>query len=442
MMIGIRREDKNLFERRVPLTPGDVKHLVDNHGLRIQIQSSTRPPVRIFSDEEYIQAGAEIMEDLSGCDLILGVKEVPPELFIPGKAYIMFSHTVKCQPYNMTMLQYVLDRKCTLFDYELITDDHSRRLVFFGRYAGLAGMIDSLCAYGKRLEAEGRKNLFSGVKMAHEYDSLLEAKADLMEVGGKINAVGFSDELTPLVCGFTGYGNVSLGAQEILDLFPLRTISPAELLTLSSSDSLSRHHIYKVVFTEADMVTRRSDEPFDLQHYYHHPDEYDSHFADYLPSLSLLINGIYWTEKYPRLITDAQMAELYSGGQASLRVIGDISADIEGSIECLKKVTVSDNPCYVYEPASSRVIDGYTGNGPVMMAVDNLPCEVPREASEFFSQALKGYIAELADRRLTNSADVELLPKALRKAMITFQGQLTPEFEYIADSLPRRTTSE
>ncbi len=435
MIIGIRREDKNRWERRAPLTPEDVGDLIARHGLGLHVQPS---PIRIFPDERYAAAGATLREDLSECDLILGVKEVPTALLLPHTGYCFVSHTIKCQLYNMPMLRRLLDLGDTLFDYELITDDRGRRLVFFGNFAGLAGMIVTLHALGERLQIEGIPNPFAGVRMAHQYPDLPAAKRDIAEIGATIRRAGLDPRLCPLVFGVTGYGHVSTGAQEILDLLPVQTITPEELPGLRRRTDLSRHQVYKVVFKEEHLVRPRDPRVgFELQDYYDHPEKYASIFESYTPHLNVLINAIYWAEKYPRLITKTHAAELFAGdAQPNLRVIGDISCDIEGSIEPTLKATDPAIPCFVYDPRTGEARDGYAGHGPVIMAVDNLPCELPVESSVFFSHALRGFVAEFAgvDRRAPLAAAG--LSEALKRAMIAERGVLLPRFGYIEPHLP------
>ncbi len=434
MIIGIRREDKNPWERRAPLTPEDAGRLIEENDIEIHVQPSAESPKRVFPDHAYENAGAQIRDDLSACDLILGVKEIPVDQLLDERMYMFFSHTIKAQPYNMPMLKAILEKRCTLFDYELIADSENRRLVFFGKYAGLAGMIDTLAALGRRLEAEGIETPFREVKMAHAYDSLAEAKAALLEIGGKINAKGLDERITPLVIGLAGYGNVSIGAQEILDLLPIHEISPEELAILRSQNGLSNRHVYKVVFKEEHLVRPKEEMlEFDLQEYYRSPEKYQSIFDFHTPHLNVLVNCIYWNDRYPRLITKAFLRELFAEGRPHLRVIGDISCDIEGSIECTVKATTSDAPCYVFHPATATITEGYAGPGPVVMAVDNLPCEIPLEASQYFSASLRGFIAQFGKLDLTAGDFEERLPEPLKKAMIVRRGALVAPFEFLKE---------
>ncbi len=446
MIFGIRREDKNRWERRAPLTPEDVRELVASHGAQFVVQPSRAPvpqppehsPARIYHDDAYAGAGARIAEDLSGCDLVLGVKEMPHGLFRRGGAYLFFSHTVKCQPYNMPMLKHILETGCTLFDYELIADEQHRRKVFFGRHAGLAGMIDSLAALGRRLALEGIPTPFAELGMAHEYASLADAQAAILEVGGKINARGLDGRIAPLVVGFAGYGNVSKGAQEILDLLPTHELQPEALPGLRAHCDADGRHVYKVEFHESDMfVPRDPNASFELQHYFQHPDLYRSIFDRYLPHLNVLVNGIYWNEKVSRLVTKSFLRSLYAAGQPHLRVIGDISCDIGGGIEATVRATDPDEPCFVYDVETGEAHAGYAGRGPVIMAVDNLPCELPLESSEHFSNSLRDFMIELTRTDLGRREALEALSYPLRSSLIAFRGELEPQFRYLADCVRR-----
>ncbi|MBC8278258.1 MAG: hypothetical protein H8E46_08510 [FCB group bacterium] len=433
MKIGIRREDKSKWERRVPLTPEAVKEIVAQ-GIEVYIQPS---PIRIYSDQEYIDAGAEVTEDLSSCPVILAVKEIPIDFFEKGKTYMFFSHTIKGQDYNMPLLKRMMELEDTLIDYETVTDAEGRRLIFFGRQAGQAGMIDSLWTLGKRLEWEGVPNPFSGIKMAHEYSSLDAAKEHIGAIGRALEKTGLPPVAVPLVVGITGYGNVSQGAQEILDLLPVVEISPSEILKVQAKSKTAGDHIYKIVFKEEDIVQPLdAGQAFDLQDYYSFPRKYRSSFENYLPYLSMLVNCIYWEDKYPRLVTKEYLKEAFSAFKAPhLRVIGDISIDIEGSIECSVKATDSGNPVYVFDPIEQVTADGWKGFGPVIMAVDNLPCELPREASQFFSQALTTMIPQLAGADNSRPLDQSGLPEELQRAVILKNGKLTDKYTYFEQFL-------
>lgn len=429
MRIGIRREDKNEWEARTPLIPSDVKKLVSN-GIGVYLQPS---PIRIFSDQEYLDVGATISEDLSSCSVILAVKEIPIKFIEKGKTYVFFSHTIKGQDYNMPLLQKMMDEKTQLIDYERIVDEKGQRLIFFGRHAGLAGMIDSLWALGKRIDSEGIQNPFSKIKKTVEYRGLDSAKRQIGKIADEITKNGIPKEMRPLVCGFSGYGNVSQGAQEIFDILPHKEISPQELLSDQNLFDGSKHILYKVVFKESDLVEpKNSEDKFELQDYYDNPDKYRSKFEQYLPQLTILMNCIYWDTPYPRLITLDYLKKVWTeSDNQKLKVIGDISCDIDGAIQCTIKSTDPGNPVYVYNPLDSSVNDGVEGEGPVIMAVDNLPCELAEEASKSFSKVLVDFIPELIKADYSDSFENLKLPKALRRGMILYQGKLTSDYKYL-----------
>jgi len=424
-MIGIRHEDKSTWEARVPLVPAEVKRLIDTHGLRFKVQQS---PTRAFPEADYTAAGATVAADLHDCPIIIGVKEIPVEFFEPSKTYVFFSHTIKAQPANMPALRRMAELGCTLIDYERITDEQGRRLVFFGRYAGLAGMIDTLWTLGRRLEHEGIASPFAHLRPAHGYDDLAHFKREFAAVAEEIRTRGLPEELCPFVCGFAGYGQVSQGAQHIYDLLPTKEVAPEELAALPAD----AHTCYKVVFREEHLVERQdASQPFELQEYYKHPERYEADFFRHVPNLSLLVNCIYWEPKYPRMITREQFQELYAGGRPRLRVIGDITCDIDGSIACTTRATTPDSPIYVYDPATGETRDGVEGNGPVVQAVDFLPCELPVDASNYFSGAFAPFVPGLAQADFSRPFDQSGLPPELARATILYKGRLTQSYQYL-----------
>ena len=425
--IGIRREDKNRWERRVPLIPEHIKEFKEKYGIETTIQPSQ---LRVYSDDEYTNAGVAVKEDLSNCPVILAVKEIPIDFFESGKTYAFFSHTIKGQKYNMPMLKRMMELGCNLIDYEKIVNEKGYRLVFFGRFAGLAGMVDTLWAFGQRLKSKDIDSPFNEIKQTIHYKNHLdEIKEHLKNIGKNIEQQGIPESLTPLIVGFAGYGNVSKGAQEVLDILPVEEISPKEIKTVY--DNPSNKCIYKVVFKEEDMVEPiSSNDSFELQDYYNHPEKYQSVFEKYIPDLTILMNCIYWDIKYPRLVTKDFLKEKHTE-DLKLKIIGDISVDINGAIEFTEKATSPDNPTFVYDPLTDAIKDGYIGEGIVVMAVDNLPCELPRESSHAFSTALNSFIPEIAKADFTQDFENCNLPPEIKKAIILYHGKLTPDYQYI-----------
>ncbi|OPZ82538.1 MAG: hypothetical protein BWY77_00125 [bacterium ADurb.Bin431] len=430
-IIGIRREDKNIWERRAAIIPEQVIKFREELPLEFYCQPY---PTRAFSDQEYERAGARIEEDLTPCSVIFGIKEIPIPLLHPGKTYLYFSHTIKGQKYNMPMLRHLLESRSTLIDYELIKDARGRRLVFFGRFAGMAGMVDTLHALGLRLRSQGFETPFTGIRMAYEYRDIAEAKAAVETAGRRIAEQGIPEPLRPLVIGFSGYGHVSKGAQEVFDLLPHQEVEPQELAGLTPRRDTILH---KVVFAERDMVKPVDPaQAFDLNDYFEHPEGYHSQFEAHLPHLSVLVNGIYWDKRYPRLLTKRYLKERWSEGRPiKMQVIGDISCDINGSIECTEKATESDNPIFVYHPGTDTIRDGHEGEGVVIMAVDNLPAEIPRDASQAFSQSLHPFVPAICLADYSQPFGQLNLPTEIKNAVICHQGQLTPSYSYLEEHL-------
>jgi len=428
LKIGIRKETQYPSEKRASITPMHAKKLVEN-GNEVFVEEAEQ---RVFKSEEYIKAGATIVNNLSHCDFIFGVKEVPIVDLIPNKPHLFFSHTIKGQDYNMPLLKSILNKNITLMDYELVKNEKDLRVIFFGQFAGYAGIIDSLWLLGKRLESEGFQTPFSSVKQATEYDLLSEAEQEIKNVGREIEKQGLPKEITPLITGFAGYGNVSKGAQSLYDILPHQEIKAEKLEEFIKTGEFSNKVVYKVVFKEEDMYEHPTKKEFDFDYFVNHPSEYLSKMNKYIPNLSLLINGIYWEERFPKHITIKNMKEWYlQGSKQKLKVIGDITCDINGSVEMTVKSTKSSNPAFVYEPLTDKVIDGVKGNGPVILAVDKLPAELPRQASESFGDALYPFVQDLVKIDYSKEFEELDLPKEFAKAVITHKGKLTPNFEYL-----------
>lgn len=426
--VGIRHETKSPWERRVAVTPSLAARLVQA-GHRVLVERSTR---RVFADAEFSAQGCELVDDLpSECQVVFGVKEVPSERLIPGAAHLFFAHVIKAQPYNMAMLAQLCQLGATLLDYERICAADGRRLVFFGRFAGLAGMIDTLWTFGQRLVHEGAADSpFAAIQPSHAYASLEEARAAVRALGEAIAREGVPEELHPLVVGVTGTGNVAQGVQEILQLLPTVEVQPDELPGLGAERD--RHVVYRVTFREEHLARRRDGAAFELQDYYQHPERYEAAFPTYHPYLSLLLNCIYWTEAYPRLVTKAQLPAL-----TRCKVIGDISCDVGGSIEATVLATEPGDPVYTYDPAADAPRMGVAGPAPVICAVDILPAELPRDASESFAAALEPFAVEIAGADYTGALDQSGLPEPIQRSCIVWRGELTPDYAYLRQHLPR-----
>lgn len=430
--IGIRYEDKYALEKRVSLVPKHVNQLIKN-GIEVQVVPSEK---RIFTDTEYREAGALIKKEPLTADIILGVKEMPVDYFKPYNTYLFFSHTVKGQPYNMPLLRNMMEHKINLIDYERIVDKKERRLIFFGRFAGLAGMINALWSLGQRLKVKGMETPFMYLQQSHHYDSLEDAKAAVSKVGQEIARKGLPEELKPVVVGITGYGHVSGGAQEILNLLPVMEVSPADLLRLKAQKGLPSNVLYKVVFKEEHLAHPLSEgKAFDLGEYYDHPERFRGVFEQYLPNISVLMNCMYWDARYPRIVTKDYLEKAHRQKNIKLEVIGDVTCDPDGSVEITHKGTPIDDPVFVYDPMTRKPVSGFEGAGILVMAVDILPSELPRESSIAFSTALFPFLSQLVNADF-NVAFRDLdIPAPLKKAMILHHGMLTPDYEYLKSYL-------
>lgn len=434
MKIGVRREEKP-FERRVPIVPADIPRLL-SEGIEVFVQPSKQ---RVFTEEEYISAGAHIREDLKDCVLVFGIKEFPIDFLWDKGRYAFFSHTIKGQPHNMPLLRELLRRRCSLIDYEKVTDERGRRLILFSREAGVAGMVETLWVLGRRLLFEGIRTPLVDVKRPLEYNDIAHLKEAMAEVAARIKRDGLPYEILPLVIGIGGYGNVSKGAQEVLDILPVKEVEPDELSRLSEGKT-SQNVIHKVVFMEKHTVRpKEKGVNFDLQDFFSHPERYEPVFEKYLNYLTVYVNAVYWEPKYPRLITKEAVKRLFKEyKKPKLRVVGDISCDIEGAVEITLSATSPGLPVYTYDPDGEGIVDGYEGYGIVVMAVDILPSELPVDSSRHFSKMLLPFIRPAVSANWNASFESLKLPPEIKRAVIVHGGELTPDYRYLEPFLRNR----
>ncbi|MHA2431637.1 MAG: hypothetical protein ACXADO_00225 [Candidatus Thorarchaeota archaeon] len=430
--IGLRREEK-AFETRVPVVPDHITKLSEVHQIRFIVEPSDQ---RAFGPEEFTKVGAEI-KSLKGNNIpvILGIKEMPLDFFEEDTVYVFFSHTIKGQNYNMPMLKRILEVGATLIDYERVIDEKGRRLIFFGNWAGMAGVSDTFRVLGERLEFKGiRPNPFGGMKHTLQCRNLAELKEEFHALGRRITEQGLPNHMIPFVVGFAGYGNVSRGAQEMFDLLPHEQIEPEEIFDISDPKN---DLIYKCVFKEEHMVQPKdSAEDFVLQDYYKNgASKYRGVFEKYVPHLVMILNCIYWSDKYPRLVTKNFIKKHWQADNRKLEVVGDISCDVEGAIQFTVQTTNPGNPAFTYIVDQDCAELGVKGDGPVVMAVDNLPCELPRESSTFFSETLLDYIPALAKADFAVPFQQLNLPKEFKDAVIVYKGELTKDYEYLEEYL-------
>jgi len=427
-IVGIRCEDKSEWERRTPLVPEDVARLT-KRGITIHVQSS---PKRCFPDADFADAGARIVPELDEASVILGVKEVPVAKILPGRTYLFFSHTMKGQPHNMPMLRRLLESGCTLLDYELVTDDAGVRTIAFGRFAGLAGAIDTLWALGRRFAAEGIATPLGSMQQAISYRDLEDAREAVRHAGRRIEREGLPEHVAPLVVAVTGEGGkVWGGALEILELLPHRRVSPANLEEWVRSSARPPHEVAIVSYGPGDLVEPVDPErAYAWEDYLHHPERYRARFGRDLPHLTAIVHGIFWKEGYPRFVLREDVAPLWDNdAEPRLRLVTDITCDLDGSNELLLRLTDPGHPTYVVDPDTWALTPGFHGRGPVVLAVDILPSELPRDASRHFSHALVDLVPHLATDNPFPSADAPSVPGGLRRSLMALRGQLTSPWD-------------
>ncbi|KAJ1679092.1 hypothetical protein EV182_002744, partial [Spiromyces aspiralis] len=405
-VVGLRRENKNRWERRVPLLPQHVARLIAETGTKVLVQPSTK---RVVPDEAYLKAGATITEDLSQADIILGIKEVPIDKLIPNKTFMVFSHTHKGQDYNMPTLKAITDNNIRLLDYELLVDPNSKkRLVMFGKYAGYAGMIDCLHGLGQRLLGLGYNSPFIHVGMAHTYSSLQAAKDSIAAVGAIIREHGLPTDFAPFVFVFTGSGNVSQGAQEVFRSLPHQYVTPDELPALINTPPDKRpadfnRKVYAVEVNAPDyIIHNEAASPYDRSEYRSHPERYRSVFFEKIaPYATTIINGLFWSTEFPRLMTNDQLRQFQSDPANRHRLLSlmDISCDIGGSFEFMTYASTIGDPFFYVDasaPGSPRQHKDIEQPGIQVNSVDNLPTELPYEASLTFADALYPFVKAMA----------------------------------------------
>jgi saccharopine dehydrogenase (NAD+, L-lysine forming) len=394
--IGIIKEGKVPPDKRVPFTPLQTEEIQQRFtNVKVVCQSSD---IRCFKDEEYEEHDTEVRPNVTDCDILMGIKEVPLENLVADKTYLFFSHTIKKQPYNRKLLKEVLKKNIRLIDYEALKDRQGNRLVAFGRYAGIVGAYNGLWTYGRRTGA------FS-LRRAHECFDVNDLKLELRKV-----------KLPPLKVILTGAGRVGRGSMETLDTAGIRKVTPYDFLTKQFSEP-----VY-VQLSSADYHSRKAGGHFNREEFHTHPENYDSFFKSYTRVADILMAGAYWNPKAPVLFTRQDMLDQ----DFKIKIIADITCDIDGSIPSTKKATTIIDPIYDYDPSTDTVQPPLSSEKFVtVMSIDNLPCELPRSASEEFGR-------DLIDRVLPLLID-EDKETVIERATITKNGKLTSHFQYLSD---------
>lgn len=449
-VVAIRREDINPWERRAPLAPRHVKELTAA-GHTVLVQPSNR---RAIQEKYYEKAGAIIQEDVSQASLIIGVKRPPEDKVFPRKTYAFFSHTIKAQEANMGLLDDLLKKEVRLIDYEKMVDANGFRIVAFGQWAGVAGMINILHGLGLRFLALGHHTPFMHIGMAHNYRNVSQAVQAVRDCGYEVSMGLMPKSIGPVTFCFTGTGNVSKGAQDIINELPVEYVEPHELKDVSETGDMTK--VYATVLSRHHHLVRKSDGIYDPMEYENHPELYTSHFrTSVAPYTTCLVNGIYWDPQTPRLLRrlDAQklIRPLKPSSSATegwpelphkLIAICDISADAGGSIEFMNECTTIDKPFCMYDAHQHIDRDSVEGNGILMCSIDNLPAQLPIEATEYFGDRLFPYIWEMLLSDALRPLEDEDFGPQVRDAVITSNGKLTPKFEYIQKLRERRERAQ
>jgi saccharopine dehydrogenase (NAD+, L-lysine forming) len=365
MRIGLIKERKIPIDTRVAITPGNCAELIAKFiGLEIVVESSQE---RCFSDEEYTKVGISVVHDMSTCDVLLGVKEVPKEELIAGKTYLFFSHTIKLQPHNRALFQNILKKNITLIDYECLHWPNGGRILGFGNWAGIVGTYNSLLVWGKKT---GDYELKPAWK-CHDYE---EVKKELAKV--KTDKLGIA---------LTGDGRVAAGSIEVLNLIAAKEVDTD---TFKSSDNTG---IYFVHLDNSKLYKRLDGQEFESAHFYKNHEVYKCVFNQYLAYTDLLINGMYWEQDMEVLFTKEEV----KGKEFSIQVIADITCDIEGSVPITIKDTVIKEPVFGWDRDKGQEAAPYGKHTVEVMAVSNLPAELPRNASEAFGEMLSRDVLSL-----------------------------------------------
>jgi len=395
VIIGLSKERKNPPDNRVALSPIQCIALQQRYPeVQVVVESS---PARCFSDEAYREVGIQVVDSLEHCDVIFNIKEVPCEALIAGKTYFFFSHTIKKQPYNRKMLQSILQKNITLIDYEVLRYETGARVLGFGRYAGVVGTYNGLLVYGKK------HGLFT-LKPAHESKNYADILTQLLRV-----------DLPNMRIVITGGGRVSQGALDLLRAIQIREVTPNQYLHIEYNEPVF------VQLNSPDLYVHPTLKQWDTKHFYQHHGEYISQFKGYAACTDLLVNGIYWTEDLPRLFEteDTQDPEKFKP-----TVIADISCDVQGSVPITYKATSIKDPVIGWSRRTLSPCEPYTEDSVDVMAVGNLPNELPKDASEEFGEMLL---------QLVMPEFLSEKSRLIQEATITQSGNLTAHFQYLSD---------
>ena len=395
MKFGIIKERKNPPDRRVVFTPEELVRLKSEHPeAEIKVETSD---IRVFTDEQYSNLGIEVSDDLTDCDVLFGVKEIPVDALIPNKKYFFFSHTIKMQPYNRKLLQAILAKNIELYDHETIVDANNKRLIGFGRYAGIVGAYNGFRAFGQKFE------LFNIAKA-----ETLKNKEELIERLKR-------QTLPNIKIVLTGHGKVGMGAKEILDGMKIKEVAVDDFL----------NKVYtQPVYTQIDVLdyNKRIDgQVLDNKDFYKNPQDYTSNFERFTKVSDIYMAGHFHGNGAPDILTQ----EMLKAPDCKIKVVADISCDVDGPIACTIKASTIADPFFGYLPSENKEVPFTHPGAIVVMSVDNLPCELPKDASEGFGEM---FMEHVIPAFFNNDKD-----GIVQRAKMTENGKLTERFAYLQD---------
>lgn len=395
MKFGIIKERKTPPDRRVVFTPEELKRLHSEHPeAEIKVETSD---IRVYDDSQYTNCGIEVASDMTDCDVLFGVKEVPIAALIPNKKYFFFSHTIKKQPYNRDLLRAILDKNIELYDHETIVDANNKRLIGFGRYAGIVGAYNGIRGFGIK------------------YDLFVLPKAETLNTKDDLIMRLRRQTLPNIKIVLTGHGKVGMGAKEILDGMKIKEVSLTDYLTKKYSEA---------VYTQIDTLDynkRKDGKESSKQDFYQNPEAYVSDFERFTKVSDVFMAGHFHGNGSPDILTN----EMLRAHDNKIQVVADISCDVDGPIACTTKASTIADPFFGYLPSEHKEVS-YTHPASIMvMSVDNLPCELPRDASEGFGET---FMEHVIPAFFNNDKD-----GILARAKMTENGKLTPRFAYLQD---------
>ncbi|MFP9115916.1 NAD(P)-dependent oxidoreductase [Flavobacterium sp. RHBU_3] len=394
MKFGLLKERKSPPDKRVVFSPDKLAAFRAQYPeAEFKVESSD---IRVFKDEEYARLGFEVTDNLADCDVLIGVKEIPVDELIPGKKYFFFSHTIKRQQHNQKMLQAIIDKDITLYDHETVIDETGKRLIGFGRYAGIVGTYNAFRAFCTKFELH---NLPKADTLAGKEELVSRLKRIYMP---------------PVKIVLTGKGKVGLGAKEMLDAIKIKEVSPADFLTKKYD---------MPVYTNIDVLdyNKRKDGEAALGNvdFFTRAEEFESDFAKYANVADIFIAGHFHGNNAPDILTSAMLKDK----NCKLKVVADISCDTGGPVACTLRASTIAEPFYGYNPSTGEEVDVHHPAAVVVMAVDNLPCELPRDSSEGFGEMFLQHVIPAFFNNDKNGI--------LKRAVIAEHGKLALRFKYL-----------